>query len=181
MKKITFALIAIFGLSGCVTAEPVVTVSASEAAQPTQEVTLEPKAEEALENLHATELAASLAFSFDNFQCNTGYDCKAIYEVRYFGAKKKHQVRELLFMEGYVWSSVGSRAEVGVIAIQDEAGLASGYLEPGVTYTAIINTDSKLNDEYDSIYLESHGAAILDDYFGCFISEQQLVSSTPTC
>ena len=136
-----------------------------------------------LRGLLAADLANSLVFTFDNFQCWEGNDCKAIYEIRYFGGRNTHEVSELYFSEvnGFISSASGNKAKVGIIAIQDSAGLAYGYLEQGVAYTAIINTSSVVNEEYDSIYLESHGEVLLDDYFGCFKSEARLISATPTC
>jgi len=189
MKKIAYMIGLVIFLSGCsfngfAPVEPeTVQPSASETTMTTTPTESRGPSESELKRLYAADLADSLLFTFDNFQCGDGDDCKAIYEVRYFGSKNRHAVRALYSskVSGYISSSSGNQADLGIIAIQDSAGLAFGFLERDVVYRAIINFTSKLHGEYDSIYLESHGEVLLHEYFGCFKSEAQFVSSTPTC
>ena len=188
MKKLSILFGPLLVLSGCSfmavqgddSATPEATITATSSAKPTESAG---PSESELKQLLAEDLAGSILFTFDNFQCWDGDDCKAIYELRYYGPKNRHQVKELFSSEvsGFISSPSGDRAAVGVIALQDASGLAYGYLKPDVTYRAIINTSSEINVEYDSIFLESHGVVILDDYFGCFRSEARIASTTPTC
>lgn len=191
MKRLALAIIAVFTLSGCVSAQPETTETIAEqpdttetmTERPAQDTTAESVEEPDLDKLLAADLADYLVFSFDNFQCWDGDDCKVIYDILYLGPDNTHSAMELSSFEtsGYISSASGDKADVGPIVLQDGSSLKSDDLEPNVVYKAIFNTDSKVGGEYDSIYLESHGVTILNDYFGCFKSEARFGSRTPNC
>jgi len=177
-----------FSLSGCVSgdtsAEPTSTSVQAEDTS-TVDTTLgdeESPSESELDVMFAQDLAESLLFSFDNFQCWSGDDCKVIYNLEYFGSAGTHKILEFGWnTTGQIIGPNGEVAEVGTIVVKGADGVAFGYFESGITYRVIINTSSELAASYQSIYLENSGVALLEEDFGCFTSEPETVQTSPTC
>lgn len=172
-----------FALSGCASADdsaaPRSTTAQTEA---TSTEAAESPSQSELDALIAEDLAESLVFSFDNFQCWTGNDCKVIYNLEYYGSAGAHDILDFGWnTTGQVIGPNGELAQVGPIVVQDESGIAFGYFESGVTYRVIVNTSSELGASYQSIYLENNGVTLLEEDFGCFLSEAETVETSPTC
>lgn len=142
----------------------------------------ESPSESELDALIAEDLAESLVFSFDNFQCWSGDDCKVIYNLDYYGSAGLHQILDFGWnTTGQIVGPNGELAQVGTIVVQDSDGIAFGSFDLGVTYKVIINTNSELGASYQSIYLENKGFTLLEENFGCFVSKAETVETSPTC
>lgn len=177
------SIVLAFALSGCASADDSAEPSSTAAqAEDTSTEAAEAPSQSELDALFAEDLAESLVFSFDNFQCWSGDDCKVIYNLNYSGSAGTHEILDFGWnTTGQVIGPNGELAQVGTIAVQDSDGIAFGFFESGVAYRVIINTSSELGASYLSIYLENNGVTLLEENFGCFVSKAETVETSPTC
>jgi hypothetical protein len=169
------------GLSGCSVQDPITPSSQSQAEM---EISLED--ETAFVRGQTERLANNLSFSFDNFQCWDGGDCKVIYNIDYLGPDKLFSYDTYFSSDrisGKLSGSSGSPdTELDLVVLRaGSEPVFSGSFVSYRSYSVIINTKSKVGEKYEGVLLQSNGVTLLEDDFGCFEAKKESVATQPTC